>query len=158
MAVPEKKFFRLAPGRDVRLKHAYYVTCTGYETDENGNVTVVHCDYDPASRGGWSEDGRKVKATLHWVSAQHALEAEVRLYGRLFTVENPDSAEGSFLDYLNKDSLEIIEKAYVEPSLADAKQGVSYQFLRLGYFCLDDDAVKENRLVFNRSVALKDSK
>ncbi|MBE5817104.1 MAG: glutamine--tRNA ligase/YqeY domain fusion protein [Clostridiales bacterium] len=158
MAVPEKKFFRLAPGREVRLKHAYYVTCTGYETDENGNVTVVHCNYDPASRGGWSEDGRKVKATLHWVSAQHALEAEVRLYGRLFTVENPDSAEGSFLDYLNKDSLEIIEKAYVEPSLADAKQGVSYQFLRLGYFCLDDDAVKENRLVFNRSVALKDSK
>jgi len=158
MAVPEKKFFRLAPGREVRLKHAYYVTCTGYETDENGNVTVVHCNYDPASRGGWSEDGRKVKATLHWVSAQHALEAEVRLYGRLFTVENPDSAEGSFLDYLNKDSLEIIEKAYVEPSLADAKQGVSYQFLRLGYFCLDDDAVKENRLVFNRSVALKDLK
>jgi glutaminyl-tRNA synthetase len=156
---PPKKYFRLSPGREVRLKHAYYVTCTGVVKNEStGEIREVHCTYDPDTRGGWSEDGRKVRGTLHWVSAEHALDAEVRLYDVLFTKENPDEVgEGAdFRDNLNPDSLEVLNGVKVERSLGDAEAGRRYQFLRQGYFCADPDS-RNNRLVFNRTVTLRDT-
>ncbi len=158
MENPPKGYFRLTPGLEVRLKHAYYVKCTGCEKDENGNVTVVHATYDPLSKGGWSEDGRKVKGTIHWVSCAHAVDAEVRLYDRLFTIDNPnDCEEGkTFLDYLNPNGLVVCSNAKVEPSCASMPKFTHLQFLRLGYFSVDPDSTPE-KPVFNKSVGLKDS-
>ncbi len=156
---PPKKFFRLAPGREVRLKHAYYVTCVGVVKDEEtGEVVEVHCTYDPETRGGWSEDGRKVRGTLHWVSAAHALTAEVRLYDHLFAKADPTDVEegGDFKDNLNPDSLERLTACWVEPSLRDAAPGSRYQFLRQGYFCVDPDS-GDGKLAFNRTVPLRDT-
>ena len=157
MEKPPKKFYRLAPGREVRLRYAYFVTCTNVVKDKNGEVVELHCTYDPATRGGDSPDGRKVKATLHWVSAAHSLQAEVRLYKHLFTKENPDdAADGAdFKSNLNPNLLETLTYCRVEPSLAGAAPGSRYQFERLGYFCVDPDSSKET-LVFNRTVTLRD--
>ncbi len=160
MEDPPKKFFRLAPGREVRLKHAYYIKCVNVVKDEQTDEVVeVHCTYDPKTRGGWSEDGRKVKGTLHWVSAAHALKAEVRLYDHLFLKENPgDEKTGSdFKTYLNPNSLESLTSCMVEPSLAVAVPGSRYQFLRQGYFCVDSKDSSSNALVFNRTVTLRDT-
>jgi glutaminyl-tRNA synthetase len=157
---PPKKFFRLAPGREVRLKHAYYITCNHVEKDAaSGEIRTLHCSYDPKTRGGWSDDGRRVKGTLHWVSAAHALKAEIRLYEHLFIKENPnDLKEGqSFKDYLNPESLKVLNECYVEPSLAMAKPGSHYQFLRQGYFCVDTMDTTKDRPVFNRIVTLRDT-
>lgn len=159
MEDPPRKYFRLAPGREVRLRHAYYITCVDVVKDEQtGEVTELHCTYDPATRGGWSEDGRKVRGTLHWVSAPHALEAEVRLFDHLFTKPNPnDVEEGSdFREYLNPNSLEVLRSCQVESSLAGTVSGTQYQFLRTGYFCVDPDSSDE-KLVFNRAVTLRDT-
>jgi glutaminyl-tRNA synthetase len=154
---PPSKWFRLALGREVRLKHAYYVTCTGVVKDENtGQVVELRCTYDPETRGGWSSDGRKVRGTLHWVSAAHALSAEVRLYDRLFTVPNPLEQEGAFGDYVNPQSLQVFHACQVEPSLASAQPGSIHQFLRNGYFCVDPDSTGDE-LVFNRTVSLRDT-
>ncbi|MBW1708893.1 MAG: glutamine--tRNA ligase/YqeY domain fusion protein [Deltaproteobacteria bacterium] len=157
---PPKKFFRLAPGREVRLRYAYYITCVGMEKDEKtGEVVELHCTYDPQTRGGWAPDGRKVKATLHWVSAADSLEAEVRLYDHLFAKLNPgEEKDGAdFKTHLNPNSLETLKSCRVEPSLADAAPGGRYQFERLGYFCVDSvDSTKE-ALVFNRTVSLRDT-
>ncbi|HFD39991.1 MAG TPA: glutamine--tRNA ligase/YqeY domain fusion protein [Anaerolineae bacterium] len=155
---PPKKWFRLAPGREVRLKHAYYVTCTEVIKDEQGRVVELRCTYDPASRGGWTEDGRKVRGTLHWVSAAHALDAEVRLYDRLFTTPDPSDVVkgGDFRDSLNPNSLEVLTGCKVEPGLAGAEPGSRYQFLRLGYFCVDPDS-RADHPVFNRTVTLRDT-
>ncbi len=156
---PPRKFFRLAPGREVRLKHAYYITCHRVVRDEKtGEIAELHCSYDPKSRGGWTEDGRKVKGTLHWVSEGHALEAEVRLYEHLFSKENPlDLAEGEdFKSHLNPESMQILKGCRVESSLAGARPGSRYQFLRHGYFCVDSDSTTSN-LVFNRTVSLRDT-
>ena len=156
---PPKQYYRLSPGREVRLRYGYFITCTGVVKDEKtGEVVEVHCTYDPASRGGNAPDGRKVKSTIHWVSAAHALNAEVRLYETLFTRENPDeTADGQdFTSNLNPNSLEVLSNAKLEPSLADAIAGNRYQFERLGYFCVDPDTTSE-RLVFNRTVALRDT-
>jgi glutaminyl-tRNA synthetase len=156
MEDPPKKFFRLGPGREVRLKHAYYITCNDLIKSENGDVTEIHCTYDPATKGGWSDDGRKVRGTLHWVSVQHAVDAEVRLYDHLFNVENPEADGDDFIQHLNSDSLIINTQAKLEPSLQKAKANTNYQFLRNGYFCLDADSAQEN-IVFNRTVGLRDS-
>ncbi len=155
---PPKKFFRLFPGGEVRLKHGYIVRCESFNTDESGRVTEVHCTYDPESRSGGDSSGRKVKGTLHWVSARHAVLAEVRLYDRLFVSENPDSAEPgkSFLDNINPESLVTINDALVEPLLAEAPSGKSFQFIRNGYFYKDTDS-RSGRPVFNRTVGLRDS-
>jgi glutaminyl-tRNA synthetase len=157
MEEPPKKFYRLAPGREVRLRYAYFITCTDVVKDENGQVVELHCRYDPATRGGDAPDGRKVKATLHWVSADHSLEAEVRLYDHLFTKENPDDAgEGEdFKSNVNPNSLETLVSCRVEPSLANATPLSRYQFERLGYFCVDPDN-SSGKLVFNRTVSLRD--
>ena len=157
MIEPVKKYFRLFPGNEVRLIKAYFVTCTGYDTDENGNVTCVHCTYDPETFGGDSADGRKVKGTIHWVSSTDNVKAEVRLYERLFNVPNPSDEEGvsSFEDNLNPDSLKTVT-AYCEKSLVSAKAGDRFQFMRNGYFCVDTDTTDGN-LVFNRTVPLRDS-
>ena len=154
MEVPEKKYFRLFPGNEVRLKTAYVVKCTGCEKDENGNVTAVYAEYDPATRGGGTPDGRKVRSTIHWVDAKTAADARVRLYGSLFTV--PDPEEGDFLEELNPDSLRVLTGCKVEPWLAEAKAPASFQFLRQGYFCVDSRDSKPGHPVFNRSVSLKD--
>jgi len=158
MEEPPKKFFRLAPGREVRLRYAYFITCTDVIKDENGQIIELHCTYDPATRGGDAPDGRKVKSTLHWVSAEHALKAEVRLYDNLSSKENPDDvAEGrDFTSNLNPNSLEILPCCYVESSLADAEPASHFQFERLGYFCVDPDSSKA-KLVFNRTVGLRDT-
>ena len=158
MEEPVRKFFRLAPGREVRLRYAYFITCTEVVKDEAVQITELRCRYDPATRGGDAPDGRKVKGTLHWVSAAHSIEAEVRLYDRLFSNEDPTDVEpgGSFLDGLCPDSLECIGAARVEPSLAGAEPGSRVQFERLGYYCVDPDSSAE-RLVFNRAVTLRDS-
>jgi glutaminyl-tRNA synthetase len=150
-----KKFFRLAPGREVRLLGAYYVTCTGVVKDEAGNVVELRCTYDPESRGGATPDGRKVKGTLHWVSADHAVPAEVRLYDTLFTKEDPEEG-GDFMDNLNPDSLQVIPEAMVEPDLASARPGDRFQFMRQGYFVVDPDSTPQ-KLVFNRTVSLRDT-
>ncbi|HET6206080.1 MAG TPA: glutamine--tRNA ligase/YqeY domain fusion protein [Terracidiphilus sp.] len=156
--VPPPKYYRLSPGKEVRLRNAYFVTAQSVVKDAAGNIIEVHCTYDPASRGGNSPDGRKVKSTMHWVSAAHAISAEIRLYDKLFTRANPsDLAEGeSFLDILNPTSLEIVTDAKLEPSLANAKLEDRFQFERVGYFCLDPDSAPD-KLVFNRTLALKDS-
>ena len=158
MENPPKKFFRLSPGKEVRLRCAYFLTCTGVIKDERGEIVELRCTYDPATRGGDSPDGRKVKATLHWVSVDHAFPIEVRLYDRLFSVENPeDVPEGkTFLDNLNPNSLEVISGAPAEPSLKGVTPGTRVQFERLGYFCVDPDST-EAKLVFNRTVSLKDT-
>ena len=155
-----KKYFRLTPGREVRLRYAYFVTCDSYTQDAEGNVTEVHCHYDPATRGGDSPDGRKVRGTIHWVSAPHAQNAEVRLYDRLFSVENPDSASNplDYKEYLNPESLEVISDAKVEPALAaEAVSGEAhFQFERIGYFYPDTESTP-GKPVFNRTVSLKDT-
>ena len=157
--VPPPKYYRLSPGVEVRLRYAYFVKCTGVVKDpKTGDVVEVHCTYDPASRGGNSPDSRKVKSTMHWVSAAHAISAEVRLYDKLFSNANPgDFPEGgSYLDNLNPNSLEVVADAKLEPSLADAKIEDRYQFERVGYFCVDPDSAP-GKLVFNRTLPLKDS-
>jgi glutaminyl-tRNA synthetase len=154
MEDPPKKFFRLAPGREVRLRAAYLVTCTGVVKDDDGRITELRCSYDPATRGGDAPDHRKVKATLHWVAAQTALDVEVRLYDRLFTSENP-GGKGDYRVDLNSASLEV-RPAKLEPAAADAVPGDRFQFERLGYFCVDPDS-RGGRLVFNRTVTLKDT-
>jgi glutaminyl-tRNA synthetase len=156
---PPKKFFRLSPGKEIRLKHAYYIKCVRVVKDEDTNEVIrLHCTYDPETRGGWSTDGRKVKGTSHWVSAAHAVKAEVRLYDQLFLKENPnDEKEGkTFKDYLNPLSLEVLSDCMVEPGLAHAKPGDRFQFLRQGYFCVDLDST-EGKLIFNRTVSLRDT-
>ena len=155
MEDPPKKFFRLAPGREVRLRYGYFITCTDVVKDEAGEVVELRCTYDPETRGGQSPDGRKVKGTIHWVSASHAVEAEVRLYEHLFTSERPDE-EDDFLSTLNPDSLEVVANAKVEPSLADARPGERFQFERLGYFAVDPDSGPGSP-VFNRTVSLRDT-
>jgi glutaminyl-tRNA synthetase len=153
---PPKKFFRLAPGREVRLRNAYLITCQSLVKNAAGEVVELRCTYDPATRGGDAPDGRKVKATLHWVSAGHAVDAEVRLYDRLFAVEDPGAGDADFLTQLNPGSLEVVTHAKLEPSLASAETGARYQFERLGYFCADPDSAP-GAPVFNRTVSLKDS-
>ncbi|MCZ6444869.1 MAG: glutamine--tRNA ligase/YqeY domain fusion protein [Planctomycetota bacterium] len=156
---PPTKFFRLAPGKEVRLRYAYFITCTDVVKDEStGEVTELRCTYDPATRGGNSPDGRKVKGTLHWVSAAHATSAEVRLYDRLFTVPDPtgDKSGKDYREFLNPDSLEVVSDCKVEPSLGKAQPGDRFQFERLGYFCIDRDS-SDGRLVINRTVTLRDS-
>jgi glutaminyl-tRNA synthetase len=157
---PPKKFYRLAPGREVRLRYGYFIKCAGVRRDpQTGEVAEVHCTYDPETRSGFAPDGRKVEATIHWVSAAHSLPAEVRLYDRLFRVPNPlGEKEGDdFTEYLNPQSLEILNHSRVEPSLAGAASGNRYQFERLGYFCTDSVDSSEKALVFNRTVTLRDS-
>ena len=159
MEDPPKRFFRLAPGREARLKHAYYIKCERVVKDENtGEVIELHCTYDPETRGGWSDDGRKVRGTLHWVSARHSLKADVRLYDHLFTKENANDVEEGedFTANLNPNSLEVLTSCQIEPSLADTKPGNRYQFLRTGYFCVDPDS-SDQKLVFNRTVSLRDT-
>jgi glutaminyl-tRNA synthetase len=158
MEDPPKKFFRLAPGREVRLRYAYFITCVDVIKNESGEVVELHCTYDPATYGGDAPDGRKVKATLHWVSAAHAVEAEIRLYDRLFINEYPEDVEDGqdFTSNINPDSLEVISDAYLEPSLIGAEPGSRYQFERIGYFAVDPDST-EDKLVFNRTVPLRDT-
>ncbi|MEM0970637.1 MAG: glutamine--tRNA ligase/YqeY domain fusion protein, partial [Verrucomicrobiota bacterium] len=152
-----RKFFRLAPGREVRLRYAYWIKCEEVVKDEEGNVVELRCTYDPATRGGENPpDGRKVKATLHWVSSKHATDAEVRLYDRLFEVENP-AADDDFLQHLNEDSLTVLPAAKLEPSLMEARPGEIYQFERLGYFCPDEKYSEPGKPVFNRTVTLRDA-
>src|SRR5262245_61729380 len=153
---PPKKFFRLSPGREVRLRCAYFLTCQEVVKDTTGEIVELRCTYDPATRGGDAPDGRRVKGTLHWVSAPHAITAEVRLYDRLFTVEDPERDERPFTDYLNAGSLEVLTGCKVEPSLAAAGIAARVQFERLGYFCVDPDSTP-GALVFNRTVSLRDS-
>jgi glutaminyl-tRNA synthetase len=159
MEEPPKKYFRLSPGAEVRLLNAYYITCTEVVKDANGEIVELRCTYDPESRGGMSPDGRRVKGTIHWVSAQHAISAELRLYDHLFTRPNPyDVEEGQdFIVNLNPDSLVVVKSAKLEPSLADAAPGVSYQFMRKGYFTADSKDSRPGALVFNRTVGLRDT-
>lgn len=158
MEDPPKKFFRLAPGREVRLRYAYFVTCTDVVKNESGEIIEVHCTYDPATRGGDSPDGRKVRGTIHWVSAKHVLPAEVRLYDRLFTIPNPsgDKEGRDYKEFINPESLKVLTNCLVEPNLTNAKPGLRFQFERLGYFCVDPDTTNDN-LVFNRTVTLRDT-
>jgi glutaminyl-tRNA synthetase len=154
---PPKQFFRLAPGREVRLRYAYFITCTSVVKDDKGEIVELRCSYDPATRGGDSPDKRSPKATLHWVSAQHAVPAEIRLYDRLFTDEKPGGDdEGNFMQSINPNSLEVLNAAQLEPSLANAPPGERFQFERMGYFCVDLDS-KPQALVFNRTVTLRDT-
>jgi glutaminyl-tRNA synthetase len=155
---PPKGYFRLSLGREVRLRYGYLVTCKSVVKNDRGEVVEVHCTYDPATRGGNTPDGRKVKSTIHWVSAANAIDAEVRIYENLFTKENPGEVEEGqdFIANVNPNSLEVIANAKLEPSLANAAIGNRCQFERLGYFCVDRDS-KPGKLVFNRTVALKDA-
>jgi glutaminyl-tRNA synthetase len=155
---PPKKFFRLSPGREVRLRCAYFITCTEVVKDGNGEIVELRCTYDPATRGGDAPDGRRVKATLHWVSAPHALGIEVRLYDRLFLIEDPNQGEegANFLEHLNPHSLDVLRDCKAEPSLASSRAGDTFQFERLGYFCVDPDT-QPGHLVFNRTVSLRDT-
>lgn len=156
---PPRKYFRLAPDREVRLKHAYYIKCNQVIKDKGtGKIKRLHCTYDPETRGGWSKDGRKVKGTLHWVSARHAIKAEIRLYDRLFQTKNPlDVKKGEdFKKNLNPESLKIIPSCMLEPSVSNARPGDRFQFLRKGYFCVDPDS-KKGHLVFNQTVPLRDT-
>jgi len=157
MEVPEKKYFRLFPGNEVRLKSAYVIKCTGCDKDADGNVIAVHAEYDTESRGGNTADGRRIKATIHWVDQNTAVDAEIRLYDQLFTIDEPDLADVNYLDYINKDSLITIKDAKVEASLKNAGSEDRYQFLRVGYFCADNKDSSPEHLVFNRAVSLKDS-
>ena len=151
-----KKWFRLAPGALVRLKSAYIIQCNDFVKDADGNISEIHATYIPESKSGADTSEIKVKGTIHWLSIPHALQAEIRLYDRLFNVENPSQEEGDFKEYINADSLQIITKAYVEPSLSNSEVGNHFQFIRKGYFCLDKDST-ENKLVFNRTVTIKDA-
>jgi glutaminyl-tRNA synthetase len=155
---PPKQYYRLSPGREVRLRYGYFITCTGVVKNEKGEAVEVHCTYDPATRGGDSPDGRKVKSTIHWVSASHAVDAEVRVYETLFAKEDPDDVEegGGFTDNLNPNSLEVLSDCKLEPSLAGAAPGSRYQLERLGYFCVDRDSTPQ-KLVLNRTVPLRDA-
>ena len=155
MEEPAPKFFRLAPGREVRLRAAYFITCESVVKDASGNVVELHCTYDPATRGGDAPDGRRPKATLHWLSASHAVQAEVRLYDHLFSTPTP-GADGDLLADLNPDSEKVLTNAFVERSLAGAEVGTTYQFERLGYFAADTD-FEPGRPVFNRTLSLKDT-
>jgi len=156
MEDPPRKFFRLAPGREVRLRYAYFITCSDVIKDEDGEIVELRCTYDPATRGGAAPDGRRVKATLHWVSAGQALKAEARLYDSLFTVEDPEAdSQKDFTDFINPDSLRVLDPVFIEPSLRQAKSGDRFQFERLAYFVVDPDSSPE-KLVFNRTVALRD--
>ena len=159
MEDPPRRFFRLAPGREVRLRYAYFITCVGVVKDDEGRVVELRCTYDPATRGGDAPDGRRVKATLHWVSAAHAVNAQVRLYDSLFTRDNPDDTEAGsdFISNLNPDSLKVLEDCKLEPSLTGAQGGQRVQFERLGYFCVDSEDSSPGRLVFNRTVTLRDA-
>jgi glutaminyl-tRNA synthetase len=156
MADPPKKFFRLAPGRQVRLKSAYIIQCEGYRQDADGRVTEIEASLIPESRSGQANSGMKVKGTIHWLSALHAATAEVRLYDRLFQAEDPANAEGDFMEYLNPGSLQVISQAYIEPALKEVPAGAAFQFLRKGYFCVDRDT-QPGKPVFNRTVTLKDT-
>jgi glutaminyl-tRNA synthetase len=158
MEEPPKNYFRLAPGREVRLRYAYFITCTQVVKDKTGKVIEIHCTYDPATRGGDSPDGRKVKGTIHWVSAKHAIPAEIRLYDRLFTIPNPtgDKDGRNYKEFLNPDSLKVIRNCMIEPNLKGAEPGLRFQFERLGYFCIDPDSTPKN-LVINRTVTLRDT-
>ena len=156
---PPKKFFRLAPGREVRLRYAYFITCVDVIKDEaTGEILELHCTYDPETRGGDAPDGRKVRGTLHWVSEKHAKQAEVRIYDRLFSKSDPEDTEddADFTDNINPESLQILERCFVEPGLAGAEQGYRVQFERIGYFVVDKDS-SEEKLVFNRTLPLRDS-
>ncbi|OUQ58814.1 glutamine--tRNA ligase [Tyzzerella sp. An114] len=152
MEVPAKKYFRLAPGKEVRLKGVYFVTCTDFVKDENGNITEVHCTYDPETKSGSGFDGRKVKGTLHWVNADTAVKADVRLYAPMM-LDNPDDPNGDMI--MNPDSIEVLKDCYIEPSVKDAKPGDKFQFMRNGYFCVDTKDTTDDKLVFNRIVSLK---
>jgi len=154
---PPPKYYRLSPGREVRLRYAYFVKCTDVVKDENGEIIEVHCTYDPTTRGGDAPDGRKVKATIHWVSAEHSFPAEVRLYDRLFTKPNPEEGGADFRESLNPNSLEVLKDCRVEPSLAGVAPGSRFQFERLGYFCTDSVDSRPDALVFNRTVQLRDT-
>ncbi len=157
MEEPARKYFRLFPGNEVRLKSAYVVKCTGCKKDENGNVTEVYAEYDPETRGGNTPDGRRIKATIHWVDANNCADAEVRLYDNLFTVPDPDTGDKNFLDYINPDSLKVLKNCKTERAVAQLLPPASFQFMRLGYFCLDNKDSKPGAPVFNRSVSLKGS-
>lgn len=156
--VPPPKFYRLSPGKEVRLRYGYLITCQSVVKDADGNIVELHCTYDPATRGGNTPDGRKVKSTIHWVSAAHAVDAEVRMYDNLFTKENPDEVEEGqdFIANLNPNSLEVLSGCKVEPSLREAEPGSRYQFERMGYFCVDPDSTP-GKLVFNRTIGLRDT-
>lgn len=154
MEVPAKKYFRLAPGKEVRLKGAYFVTCTDFIKDENGNITEVHCTYDPETKSGSGFEGRKVKGTLHWVNADTAVKADVRLYAPMM-LDNPDDPNGDMI--MNPESIEVLKDCYIEPSISDTKAGDKFQFMRNGYFCVDTKDTTEDKLVFNRIVSLKSS-
>jgi glutaminyl-tRNA synthetase len=155
MEEPVKGYFRLAPGKEVRLRYGYFITCTGVDKDEAGNITAIHATYDPATRGGNAPDGRKVKGTIHWVSAKHALPLEARIYDRLFTAEEPGAGDTDYLTQINPDSLKVVQ-GFMEPELANTNTGDTVQFERQGYFCKDKDSTAE-KAVLNRTVALKDS-
>jgi glutaminyl-tRNA synthetase len=158
MENPPKKFYRLAPGREVRLRYGYFIKCASIVKDPNTNKVVeVHCTYDPKTQSGFAPDGRKVDATIHWVSANHSVPAEVRLYDRLFQTADPMSKEEKFTEYLNPNSLEILRACRVEPSLSGVPPGSRFQFERVGYFCVDLVDSSEKALVFNRTVTLRDS-
>jgi glutaminyl-tRNA synthetase len=157
---PPSKFYRLSPGREVRLRYAYLITCKEVVKDNSGRIVELRCTYDPATRGGTTPDGRKVKSTIHWVSAAHALPAEVRLYDHLFLKEDPnDVPEGhDFAENVNPDSLQVLSDCKVEPSVRDAERGTKYQFERLGYYCVDENSGGSgNKLVFNRTIGLRDT-
>jgi glutaminyl-tRNA synthetase len=157
MEEPSKKFFRMAPGREVRLRNAYLVTCTGVDKSADGEITAVRCAVDPATRGGDAPDGRKVRSTIHWVSARHAAETEVRMYDRLFTVENP-AGQGNtdFRVFVNPDSLKVVSGCKAEPAVRGLQPGTRFQFERLGYFCVDKDSA-EGRTVLNKTIGLRDT-
>jgi len=158
MEKPVKKFYRLTPGKEVRLRYGYFIKCVNIVKDPStGEVTEVHCTYDPETRSGFAPDGRKVDATIHWVSAKNSLPAEVRLYDRLFRVANPMEGASDFTEHLNSKSLEILKTCRVEPSLKSAPPGSRFQFERLGYFCVDPVDSSDKALVFNRTVTLRDS-
>ena len=156
METPAKGYFRFFPGNEVRLKSTYIVRCTGCKKDADGNVTEVYATYDPQSRGGNAADGRKVRGTVHWVDAQTAVDAQVRLYESLFTVPDPDAGDKNFLDYVNPQSLTTLDHCKAERSVLEAAPLESFQFMRLGYFCLDSKDTTPQKPVFNRSVSLKD--
>jgi len=155
MEVPVKKYFRLSPGLMVRLKNAYIIKCESFKKDANGNISKIHCTYVPESKSGHDTSGINVKGTIHWVSATHAVPVEVRLYDRLFKVENPQAEEGDFKDYINPKSLEVVPNALAEPYLKNVKPLDKFQFIRKGYFCVDKDSTAE-KIIFNRTVSLKD--
>jgi glutaminyl-tRNA synthetase len=155
---PPKKYFRLAPGREVRLRYGYFITCVDVVKDENGEVIELHCTYDPESKGGKSPDGRKVRGTIHWLSAAHAVGAEIRLYDHLFDKPDPtDTVDGDFKSSLNPNSLEVLTSCLVEPGLAQAKPGARFQFERMGYFCVDSEDSSPEKPAFNRTVTLRDT-